>query len=238
MKYRLDGRSSDSIRDISINFSSFETSSLINSPVLTMNASSTSEFSIGGTTALCSIFGPGQGRYQRHEHWKNLVIEVELTLVGTKTVMRKVKSVQSDIKKILNLCIETDYYPRSLLVFKIDVTSLDGNYMSCSIMAAVCALISSGIRMKGVPVAMSLCVFEDEFFLDPTEEEETKCDGILSIVSLPFLENGECQESIVFQLALGKISTGTYENGLRRLMNQASDIRNLIRSSLLTAASS
>ncbi|KAL3807038.1 hypothetical protein ACHAXA_010425 [Cyclostephanos tholiformis] len=88
------------------------------------------------------------------------------------------------VKDALSHCVLLESYPRCVIQVIVQIVQADGSTLGSAINCALLALLDAGIAMRGVPVATTCAVFDDEdvyddgedtttVWLDPTAEEES-----------------------------------------------------------------
>lgn len=79
---------------------------------------------------------------------------------------------QQFIKKTFEDAIFRSLYPRMEITIDIQVLSDDGSTLAAAINAVQLALMNSGISMKYMVAALSMCYKYDQLYLDPSLSEE------------------------------------------------------------------
>ena len=131
-------------------------------------AAGSARFSTGSTSVLARVYGPSTPKYLRHENFEKASIEIELSLPSPNNILsgsssflsaatsKKEKVMIQFLMSILELAIQTDLFPRLLILFQIDVIHDDGSLLTTTLNACVLAALDSGIPMRMTPVGVTL----------------------------------------------------------------------------------
>lgn len=159
-------------------------------------AAGSARFSTGSTSVLARVYGPSSPKYLRHENFEKATIEIELTLSSSNSMIGSNSSSAEVIKKekvliqflhsVLEKTMQTELFPRLLILFQIDVINDDGSLLSTALNACILAALDSGIPMRCTPIGVTLgllkptaaLAFQDNksssttLCVDPCYEEE------------------------------------------------------------------
>lgn len=128
----------------------------------------------GKTVVISAVYGPSSAKYGRHENFDCATLEVEFCMAGFPSSNADCQSSGIFLKKTLENCICLSDYPRSIILVTVTVLDNDGSAISTALNSVCVSLLTSGIKMKSVPVAVTVVLGEDNcIMLDPTIDEET-----------------------------------------------------------------
>ena len=170
---REDGRSSDQIREMFVEFD-----------ILT-RADGSCRFKLGETNVLACVYGPSQELFSNKARVSCARIQVvlykETSLVGSvehidlksRFSTRDLEG-ESIIEGVYESVIQTHLYPHKVITIAIQIVNDAGSYLSCAILACSGALINAGINLYNVPTAVCCTLKPDDenLLIDPSKEEE------------------------------------------------------------------
>jgi ribonuclease PH len=149
------------------------------------------KFSSGSTTILAAVFGPAApraiSRARNNEATVAVVfkygskISSSSTTNGSKSYHPGYGTNERELERFigdaLQGCIDTKFYPRTIIEVVIQVMNADGSVLSSAINAAVLALMDAGVRMNQIPIGTTCLVncsdSSENILFDPTAEEES-----------------------------------------------------------------
>ena len=149
-------------------------------------AAGSARFSTGSTSVLARVYGPSSPKYLRHENFEKASIEIELSLPSSSSsntyltsgssslsATTKEKGMIQFLLSILEQAIQTELFPRLLILFQIDVIHDDGSLLSTTLNACILAALDSGIPMRITPVAVTLGLLKPSAALAYYDGEST-----------------------------------------------------------------
>jgi len=148
-------------------------------------AAGSARFSTGSTSVLARVYGPSSPKYLRHENFEKASIEIELSLPSSSSntylisgssslsATTKEKGMMQFLLSILEQAIQTELFPRLLILFQIDVIHDDGSLLSTTLNACILAALDSGIPMRITPVAVTLGLLKPSAALAYYDGEST-----------------------------------------------------------------
>lgn len=149
------------------------------------------KFSSGSTTILAAVFGPAAPRAVSRARNNEAIVAVVFkygskissssTKDGSKSYHPGYGTNERELERFigdaLQGCIETKFYPRTIIEVVIQVMNADGSVLSSAINAAVLALVDAGVRMNRIPIGTTCLVkctdASANILFDPTAEEES-----------------------------------------------------------------
>lgn len=151
------------------------------------------KFSSGSTTILAAVFGPAAPRAVSRARNNEATVAVVFkygskisssssTADGSKSYHPGYGTNERELERFigdaLQGCIETKFYPRTIIEVVIQVMNADGSVLSSAINAAVLALMDAGVRMNRIPIGTTCLVkctdaMSANIIFDPTAEEES-----------------------------------------------------------------
>lgn len=194
---RPDGRMSNQIRPYSVEYGVIHEPSAIGSARWTQ----------GRTEILVSVHGPSQPRYNRHEMYNQMTLELDIHRVGSSDRSRKEShSIEMSLHKSLLSCIDVERYPRTILLIKVSIIKDDGSLYGNIFNACIVALLDSSIAMTCTPLATQMSYSNEiqGLLLDPTYDEEISSNSSIFVVTKPLTESTYGIVSIITQ---GKLNT-------------------------------
>ncbi|KAI8873172.1 ribosomal protein S5 domain 2-like protein [Ramicandelaber brevisporus] len=195
MTTRLDNRSPQSLRP------------LYAAQGLLYRSDGSGRFDLGRTSVLCSVNGPMEVRL-RDELYNRAALEINHR-PATGTPSTADRFVEHNIRHIVNGCVLSEQYPRSLVQVNLQVRCDDGCTFAAAVNSAMLALLDAGIAMRTVVAAVTCLVLgsnkgESQIVLDPTAEEIENCRRDPS-------SGGSSVHTFVFESAAAK-ETGSIDN--------------------------
>lgn len=153
------------------------------------------KFSSGSTIILAAVFGPAAPRAISRARNNEATVAVVFkygskissssssTANGSKSYHPGYGTNERELERFigdaLQGCIDTKFYPRTIIEVVIQVMNADGSVLSSAINAAVLALMDAGVRMNQIPIGTTCLVkcsdsnSSANILFDPTAEEES-----------------------------------------------------------------
>jgi len=150
---------------------------------LLSNVDGSGQFSIGGTSVMCSMMGPIQPRFGHQDDFRGCSLEVRYCQANGRPSSSSL-ALEGVISSILSKIIVLEAYPHDTISLSFQEVMCDGGLLPCSVMAALLALVDGGVELIGMPVGVSIACSlpnqetgEIEYLVDPTllEEEKGEC---------------------------------------------------------------
>jgi exosome complex component RRP41 len=170
---REDGRKADEIRPITIKAG------------VVPNAKGSAFVSLGSTTALAAVYGPGVLHPRRLQLPDRAFLKTVYNMVSFSTKercrpgpSRRSKEICKVTREALEPVVFTEEFPKAGIQVYIDVIEANAGTRTAGINAASVALADAGIPMRGLVASVAAGKIGSEYVLDLAgkEEEETACD--------------------------------------------------------------
>lgn len=160
------------------------------------------ECRLGNTVCLSTIKGPSPCP-SRHEQPTEAYISVEIAPYASPP-SHKQASLTKFITDILHSIVITTAFPRAMIEVFVQTEELDGSHWTVAFNAVMGALLHSGLPLNAIFVAVSGCIMDGIFSLNPTLTTETRIAEMngegkrCSLHTCIYAEDGvvECNRSI------------------------------------------
>lgn len=129
------------------------------------------------TSVIVGVYGPVEASV-KVEKIEGAVVQVE---ISSSTVADGVKELAYLISRTLEPIVVASLHPRCSIKMSFHVVSNDGSLLAVMINAGCMALIHAGIAITGTVTSLSMCMIKGDIYLDPTLQEEDKCDAITTV---------------------------------------------------------
>lgn len=158
-------------------------------------APGSSYLELENSKVICSVFGPKQSTSDFYSPKGKLVCEFKLATFSQKGKKRSwlperdTQELELIIVNALEPSIQLDKFPKSIIEINILVLEADGGIVGAAITAASLALVDSGILAYDMVSCCSVAQLPNlSLNLDPTDLEESKQIGNVSVAYMPSLQ--------------------------------------------------
>ncbi|XP_012218596.1 exosome complex component MTR3 [Linepithema humile] len=175
---------------------------------------------MGDTKVICSVFDPREVHNKTGYCVKGeLFCEFKFAPFShRKRKLHQQDAEEKEYSLILQRALEPAVCLQEFPNFQVDVYAIvldnGGSALAAAIMAASLALANAGVPMFGLVTASTVAIYDKEYFVDPTDTEETFCcaksvsnitqeHGIIVQATLP--QHGQISEMYM----MGSIETNT-----------------------------
>ncbi|KAJ3434476.1 exosome complex component rrp46 [Anaeramoeba flamelloides] len=166
-------------------------------------------YSQGKTKVLVGVHGPKEVNTFKEQYDKATVSVVVKT--EQRDDLRKEKTLEKDLKGILEYMIFTERSPRSEIIITAHILNDDGSLFSTLVNACVLALCDAGIEIRSLVYSITFLITENKILIDPIENEIAKISNHSRISLVLSKEN---EDSIVFSKCIGLTSLEIYDKCL------------------------
>lgn len=101
------------------------------------------------------------------------------------TLMRQESNLSSQVAGALAAVVPLQQYPKCAILVSITVLQNDGDVLAAAITAASLALADAGVELFDLVTAARVAVVGDTLLADPTLEEESSADALMTLAILP-----------------------------------------------------
>ncbi len=178
---RLDGRTSDQLRDIKIEVGAVR------------NAVGSSYIEWGNNKILAAVYGPKEALPKHVQDPEKAIIKCRYQMSpfssledhGRTGPNRRSTEISKVTKEVFQNVVLLEQFPGSEIDLYIDVLQADGGTRAAGITAAAVALAASGIPMTDIPFAVSVGKVGSELILDMNKIEDNYSDADMPVAISP-----------------------------------------------------
>lgn len=221
--FRLDGRKENEFRTLDIELETVK------------NSSGSCMLKAGGTSILAWIDGPKESKSKNIESIGSVKCDFILSQSSYYHIKSDIKrdllmrDFSCVLKEIFEEIILLKNYPKSDIEINCVCLQNDGSFKAISITAITLALINAGIYLKDTSIGISIGLYNDNYLIDLTKEEEKQKIPIINACYLPNLN-----KITHFEVTNSTLSFEKSSNLIKTISKVTTPIYNNIKEYLMT----
>ena len=204
------------------------------------SASGSSYFECGSTKIACAVYGPKQVKNAPYSSNGKLNVEIKYSPFAS-TIRRdpmkelEASHLSSQVTQSLLPSLRLENYEKmqiDLFITILQDDSLDFGLLGAITTASGTALANAGIEMNGLVIGLAIALKDGNFLLDPSPNECSDCDAIMTVCTLPALT----QCTSIWQA--GKLNIKDYIECLKIVESASRNVHTVVAKSLVQETTS